>query len=142
MDVLTMIKSNARWIQGYLTDVDDGRGHKVQMDLPPHQNGEDLAATALEYMVMGYAGCTVTMFKLIADKMRLKIESIDIAVEAEKLGEMETVTDLKSVLTVKSSEPEAKLQKALEMVKETCPVGRIYDMAKIPSVIELVIQTE
>lgn len=135
-----MLKSNAHWIRGYLTEVDDGRGHKIQMDLPPHQNGEDLAATALEYMVMGYAGCTVTMYKIIADKMRLHIDSIDIFVEAEKLGEMETVTDLKSVLTVKSSEQEEKLLKALEMVKKTCPVGRIYDMAQIPSVIELVIQ--
>ena len=136
-----MLKSNARWIQGYLTEVDDGRGHKIQMDLPPHQNGEDLAATALEYMVMGYAGCTVTTFKLIADKMRLKIDSIDMAVEAEKIGEMDTVTDLKSVLTVKSSEPEEKLKKVLGMVNQACPVGRIYDMAKIPSVIDLVIQT-
>ena len=136
-----MLKSNARWIRGYVVDVDDGRGHKIQMDLPPHQNGEDLAATALEYIVMGYAGCTVTMYKIIADKMRLHIDSIDIAVEAEKLGEMETVTDLKSVLTVKSSEPEEKLQKTLEMVKQTCPVGRIFDMAQIPSAIELVIQT-
>ena len=135
-----MLKSNARWIRGYLTEVDDGRGHKIQMDLPPHQNGEDLAATALEYMVMGYAGCTVTMFKIIADKMRLQIDSIDIFVEAEKLGEMDTVTDLKSVLTVKSSEQEEKLLKVLEMVKKTCPVGRIYDMAQIPSVIELIIQ--
>ena len=135
-----MLKSNARWIRGYLTDVDDGRGHKIQMDLPPHQNGEDLAATALEYMVMGYAGCTVTMYKIIANKMRLQIDSIDITVEAEKLGEMETVTNLKSILTVKSNELEGKLRKALEMVKETCPVGRIYDMAQIPSAIELVIQ--
>ena len=135
-----MLKSNARWIKGYLTEVDDGRGHKIQMDLPPHQNGEDLAATALEYMVMGYAGCTVTMYKIIANKMRLQIDSIDITVEAEKLGEMETVTNLKSILTVKSNELEGKLRKALEMVKETCPVGRIYDMAQIPSAIELVIQ--
>ena len=135
-----MLKSNARWIKGYLTEVDDGRGHKIQMDLPPHQNGEDLAATALEYMVMGYAGCTVTTYKIIVDKMRLQIDSIDMVVEAEKLGEMDTVTDLKSVLTVKSSEPEEKLQKALEMVKQMCPVGRIYDLAQIPSAIELIIQ--
>ena len=135
-----MLKSNARWIKGYLTEVDDGRGHKIQMDLPTHQNGEDLAATALEYMVMGYAGCTVTTYKIITDKMRLQIDSIDMIVEAEKLGEMDTVTDLKSVLTVKSSEPEEKLQKALEMVKQMCPVGRIYDLAQIPSAIELVIQ--
>jgi len=110
------------------------------MDLPPHQNGEDLAATALEYMVMGYAGCTVTMYKIIADKLRFQVDFIDIVVEAEKLGEMDSVTDLKSVLTVKSSEPEEKLLKALEMVKQTCPVGRIFDLAQIPSVIELVIQ--
>lgn len=135
-----MLKSNARWIKGYLTEVDDGRGHKIQMDLPPHQNGEDLAATALEYMVMGYAGCTVTTYKIIVDKMRLQIDSIDMVVEAEKLGEMDTVTELKSVLTVKSTEPEEKLQKALEMVKQMCPVGRIYDLAQIPSAIELVIQ--
>jgi putative redox protein len=124
-------------MNGYLTEVNNGRGHTVNMDLPSYQNGEDTAATAVEYMVMGYAGCTVTIFKIIADRMRLNIDSVEINVEAEKPGEMETVTKMVSVLSVVTSEPEEKIHKALEMTRKTCPVGRIYDMAKIPADIEL-----
>jgi uncharacterized OsmC-like protein len=79
-----MIRSSAQWMNGYLTKVNNGRGHTVNMDLPSSQNGEDTAATAVEYMVMGYAGCTVTIFKIIADRMRLNIDSVEIDVEAEK----------------------------------------------------------
>lgn len=132
-----MLKSNASWLEGYQTEVDNGRGHSVKMDLPPHQNGGDTAASALEYMVMGYAGCTITFFKIIADKMRLNIDSIDINVEAEKQGEMGTVTKIKSVLSVGTNEHEEKIHKALEMAKESCPVGKIYDMAEIPTEIHL-----
>ena len=132
-----MLKSNASWLEGYLTEVDNGRGHSVKMDLPPHQNGGDTAASALEYMVMGYAGCTVTIFKIIADKLRLVIDSIDINVEAEKQGEMDTVTRIRSVLKVGTNEPEEKIHKALDMTKQSCPVGRIYEMAQIPTEIQL-----
>jgi uncharacterized OsmC-like protein len=136
-----MIKANAKWLSGYLAEVDDGRGHTIKMDLPEYQNGTDIAASALEYMVMGYAGCTVTVFKMITDKMRLSIDAVEIKVDAEKLGEMETVTKMESILTVKTNEPEEKIRKAVEMTKQTCPVGRIYDLAKIPTRIKLVIET-
>jgi uncharacterized OsmC-like protein len=88
-------------------------------------------------MVMGYAGCTITIFKIIADKMRLIIDSIDINVEAEKQGEMDTVTKMRSVLIVSINEPEEKINKALDMTKQSCPVVRIYEMAKIPTEIQL-----
>ena len=135
-----MLKSNARWVRGYITEVDDGRGHSVTMDLPPYQNGEDTAATALEYIVMGYAGCTVTMFRIVVDKMRLQVDSVNMKVEAEKPGEMETVTKMVSVFTVVTTEPEEKMQKALEKAREMCPVGRIFDMTKIPAEIRLEIE--
>jgi len=135
-----MLKSNARWVRGYLTEVDDGRGHSVTMDLPLNQNGEDTAATALEYIIMGYAGCTVTMFRIVVDKMRLQVDSVNMQVEAEKLGEMETVTKLFSVFTVVTNESEEKMQKALEKAREMCPVGRIFDMTPIPAEIRLEIE--
>ncbi|MHA1993722.1 MAG: OsmC family protein [Candidatus Hodarchaeales archaeon] len=135
-----MLKSNARWVRGYLTEVDDGRGHSVTMDLPSYQNGEDTAATALEYIIMGYAGCTVTMFRIVVDKMRLQVDSVNMKVEAEKPGEMETVTKMISVFTVVTNESEEKMQKALEKARQMCPVGRIFDMTTIPAEIKLVIE--
>jgi putative redox protein len=135
-----MLKSNARWVRGYLTEVDDGRGHSVTMDLPFYQNGEDTAATALEYVIMGYAGCTVTMFRIVVDKMRLQVDSVNMKVEAEKLGEMDTVTKMVSVFTVVTNESEEKMQSALEKARQMCPVGRIFDMTPIPAEIRLVVE--
>lgn len=136
-----MLRANAKWVKNYKTEVDNGRGHNVKMDLPPHQMGDDSAASPLEFMIMGYAGCTITMFKLVTDKMRLNIESIDIETNAEKPEAIQTVSSMKSIITVKTSEPREKIQKALDKAREMCPVGRIYEQAQIPADIELVVTT-
>ena len=136
-----MLKANANWVKNYKTDVDNGRGHSVGMDLPPYQMGDDTAASPLEFMIMGYAGCTITMFKLVTDKMRLNIESIDIETNAEKPEDIQTVLSMKSIITVKTTDPREKIQKALDRAREICPVGRIYEQAHIPADIELVIAT-
>jgi putative redox protein len=97
-----MLRANAKWVDNYIIDVDNARGHFVKMDLPPSYKGDDTAATPLEYIVMSFAGCTVLMFKIVANKMRLNIDSIDISVEAKKPEDIQTVTEIKSVLTVRS----------------------------------------
>jgi len=97
-----MLRANAKWVDNYIIDVDNARGHFVKMDLPPSYKGDDTAAIPLEYIVMSFAGCTVLMFKIVANKMRLNIDSIDISVETKKPEDIQTVTEIKSVLTVRS----------------------------------------
>lgn len=71
--------------------------------------------------------------------MRLNTDSIDISVEAKKPDYIETVTEIKSVLTIRATEPESKIQKVLESTRKICPVSRIYEKALIPAEIKLVI---
>lgn len=134
-----MLKANARWVKDYRVDVDNDRGHSVEMDLPPHQMGTNTAASPIEYMVMGYAGCTVTMFKIVVDKMHLNVESIDISVEAQKPDDIQTISEMIAVITIKTKESDEKIEKALDMAKKMCPVGRIYEKAHIPAKIRLMI---
>ena len=60
-----VMKSRAKWVENSKNYVDDGRGHGTVLDLP---SGDDTGPTALELSVMSYAGCIVTIFKLVAEK--------------------------------------------------------------------------
>ena len=54
--------------------LDDGRGHETICDLPSDEN---IGPTALELSVMSFAGCIVTIFKIIAEKRRVKFDSLE-----------------------------------------------------------------
>ena len=127
-----MLKAHAKMKNDFETIVDNSRGHQIQMDLPPNQQGGDKGASPLEIMLMGYAGCTITVFKMIANKMRLNIEEISIDSEADKAEEEQTIVEVRSQVNVKTKESKDKLLKVLEMTEKNCPVGRIYNEAKIP----------
>lgn len=48
LDVIHMLRANAKWVDNYLIDVDNARGHSIKMDLPSSYEGDDTAATPLE----------------------------------------------------------------------------------------------
>lgn len=127
-----MLKAHANLKNDFETVVTNSRGHQIIMDLPTSQNGGDKGASPLEIMLMGYAGCTITVFKMIANKMRLNIVDISIDSEADKAEEEQMIIEVRSQINIKTAESKEKLLKVLEMTEANCPVGRIYNEAKIP----------
>ena len=114
---------------GYKSIVDNGRNQAFVTDLPQNQNGTDMGATALEVAVMSFAGCVSTIYKVVANKMRLTVDKIVVDMDAEKGTETIEKVDFK--VNVWAQESEEKLQKCLDQTLKSCPVGVLFRKAGV-----------
>lgn len=133
-------KSTFKWIENFQSTVDNGRNKSVKMDLPEASGGDDTAPTALEFAAMSLCGCIGTIFALVAKKMRLTFEKLDVILEADKGKDDPTITAVRAEVFVKSSESTEKLQRCLDTTMNTCPVGVIYEKAGIPVDVKLIVE--
>ena len=117
------------WQEKYKSIVDNGRDHKITMDLPYLQDGTDSGATALEVAVMGYAGCITTIYAMMAEKLKVSFTEMTCHLEAEK--GVKTIEKIIIKLDITSDSDENKLRKAFEMTCKNCPVGVIFEQAGI-----------
>ena len=121
------MKSTAKLIDGYKSVIDNGRNHAIVTDLPKDSNGTDLGASALEATLMSLSGCISTIYKVVADKMRLNIDGLEVEMDGEK-GK-ETIEKVTFEVKVRSDAPEDKLNKCLESTMKSCPVGMLFEKA-------------
>lgn len=123
------MKSKSVLINGYQSVLDNGRSHSVVVDLPEQSSGNDFGATALELTLMSLSGCISTIFKKVADRMRINIESLEVNMEADK-GE-ETFEKVRYDVKVTSDASSEKLKKCLELTEKSCPVGVLFSRAGV-----------
>ena len=128
------MRSNAKWIGNSQVRLDDGRGHETICDLP---SAENVGPTALELSDMSYAGCIVTILKIIAEKRRIKFESLEVEVVAEKPDGSKTIESIEFITKVKSDADQKALEKVLELTSLTCPVGVLWKQAGLEPVYKL-----
>lgn len=88
------MKSNSLWTRKYQSVVDNGRNHSLVIDLPEIKGGINSGPTALELCVMGFSGCVGTIFAMVAEKMRLTFEKMEVEVNAEQKNDALTISDL------------------------------------------------
>lgn len=136
------MRSTARWVRDHLSVVDNGREHAVVLDLPPGKNGSDLGATALELSLMALSGCLSTIYTVVAARMRLSLESLEVVLDAEKPEDAPAITRVQGTIQVTSSEEEKKLQRCLELTLDGCPVGKMFQQAGVELELELVASEE
>ncbi len=127
-----MLKSVSVLGTKYSNKVDNRRGHEIVSDLGPEFQGDNSGATPLELVVMAVSSCTTTIFTLMAEKMKIDVEGLEAYVEADKPEPMGSITAVRTRVKVKSSAPEADLQRVLDLVGKNCPVGVILSRAGIP----------
>ncbi len=125
---MTKLRSNARWVRGFETIVDNGRDDAYMIDLPLDSGGGDFGATAIEMGLMSLSGCLATMFNLISSKMRLNFTLLEVRLEAEK---KETIDKVRGSLRVRSTDTEEQLRRCFELAEKTCPVGLLYTRAGV-----------
>ncbi|MGC9780758.1 MAG: OsmC family protein [Candidatus Heimdallarchaeota archaeon] len=131
------MKSTYKLVKNYQAIVDNGRNHATVIDLTPKGDGESLGPTALELCLMSYSGCIGTIFAKIARKMRLAIESLEVVLEADRDKEDPTMRSVNATVNVKSPDSVAKLEKCLDFILHTCPVGVLFDNADVPKNVKL-----
>jgi len=129
------MKSKSVLVGGYQSVINNGRNHSIVTDLPNASEGEDSGATALELAVMSLAGCISTIFKKVADKMRLNVEGLEVETDAEKGAE--TISKVKCIVNVKSDASQEKLERCLATTMKSCPVGVLYEKAGVEVTTEL-----
>jgi putative redox protein len=78
------MKSKSLWTQQFQSVVDNGRNHSLVIDLPESKGGINSGPTALEICLMSFSGCVGTIFAMVAEKMRLTFEKMEVDVEAEQ----------------------------------------------------------
>ena len=132
--LMGVMKSRAKWVENSKIYVDDGRGHSTVLDLP---SGDNTGPTALELSVMSYAGCIVTIFKLVAEKRRIAFESLSVDVIANKPDGAKTIESIEFHTQVKSDASQKALEKCLELTSKTCPVGVLFKDAGVEPVYRL-----
>jgi len=125
-----IINSRAKRIEDFRITVDDGRAHSVCLDLP-REMGTDMGPTALELGVMSFAGCVATIFTLMAKKMRVPINDLDVKVKAEKPEDARTITKADFEIIVKTGESEEKINRVWKKTRENCPVGILFEQAGV-----------
>lgn len=126
----TKIYANAKLIEGFQILLDDNESHGYLVDLAPDL-GTGLGASALEICVMSHAGCYATIFLLTAKKMRLSIKDLKVKLEAIKSDETGTISEETFDITVKTDAPQDRVDRALKLTVETCPVGILFEKAGV-----------
>ncbi|MBP7496283.1 MAG: OsmC family protein [Bacteroidales bacterium] len=125
------MKSKSLWTQNFQSVVDNGRNHSIVIDLPEAKGGVNSGPTALELCVMSFSGCVGTIFAMVAKKMRISFEKLEIETNAEQEGNAPTVTHITFVLSIKTSEQIEKIEKCLQLTVDTCPVGVLFKQAGV-----------
>lgn len=129
-----LMRTTATWVENSKVLLEDGRGHKTICDLP---SAENIGPTALELSVMSYAGCIVTIFKIIAEKRRIQFESLEVEVLADKPEGAKTIESIEFLTKIKSDADQKALEKVLELTALTCPVGVLWKKAGLDPVYRL-----
>ncbi len=125
------MESKSLWTRQFQSVVDNGRNHSMVIDLPEAKGGVNSGPTALEVCLMGFSGCVGTIFAMVAQKMRLTFEMMEVDVNAEQKNNAPTITDIHFVMTLKTNEDKQKIEKCLNHTLETCPVGVLFKNAGV-----------
>ena len=126
------MKITARHVTGcYQSIVDNGRHHGVVLDLPEAKSGDDLGPTALELAAMALAGCVSTIWAVVANNSKCTYRKIVVELDIDKPDSAPTFTAGTAHVMVDSDEDQTKLERILEKTMNACPVGKLFEAAKV-----------
>lgn len=131
------MEAHAVWKGGSRTELDDGRGHFVTIDLPRDEEGEDRGTSALELMLLSLAGCVLTIFPLVARRRRIPVEGMELHLTGVRGPKAPTLERVEGTMRLKSSAPSSEAETALRLTTRVCPVGVLFDRAGVPISIRL-----
>jgi len=126
------MQAHGVWRGGFQTELDDGRGHVVTVDLPLDEEGNDLGTSALELCAMSLAGCIATIFSLVAKRRRLSYEAMTLHLEVDRPEGAPTITAVSGEVQVTTRALPEEVDTVLRLTLRTCPVGVLLGEAGIP----------
>ena len=107
-------------------------GHKIRVDAAPESGGENSGARPKPLMLVALAGCTGMDVVSILEKMRVKIDDLNLTVEGDMQDDHpKYYIKMKVIYHFKGTDlPMEQLQKAVALSEEKyCGVMALYKMA-------------
>ncbi|MGC9331904.1 MAG: OsmC family protein [Bacteroidales bacterium] len=89
------------------------------------QHGKNEGPTPLELVVMGYAGCVTTIFKMMAEKLKVDVSAMRSIVNTEH-GD-KNIEKAEVTLEISSQYSPKLIKKAYHLTQEHCPVGVLFE---------------
>ena len=124
------LQARARIISNFEIVLDNGRSHSTIADQPT-ETLPGLGPTPLELCVMSHAGCYATICALTSQKMRLILKGCDVAIEALKSQETDTIVEEKFDIVFKVDAPEDRIRRLHQLTLKNCPVGILFEKANV-----------
>jgi uncharacterized OsmC-like protein len=126
---ITKFSVKGKLLQNY-TVLAESRTHSFVMDESPDLKGNDLGMNPVETLLSALAGCALITIKAFASSYGVEILTAEANVEGELdfrgfMGLADVRSGLQSInlkISIKSSSPEEKVKKLIELVEKRCPV--------------------
>jgi uncharacterized OsmC-like protein len=134
------MKVSSKWIAGYVSETDNGRGHRVVVDMPPAKEGTDTGPTALELSVMALAGCVTTIFRTMARTRKWEFQAMTVEMDAEQSPGALTVDRIRGKFTIRTKASREEVETTLRLTLHECPVGVLFEKAGIMPDLEVRIE--
>jgi uncharacterized OsmC-like protein len=80
---------------------------------------------------MSLAGCITSIFRMVAEKRRFTYKAFKVELEAEKTKDSITVTSIDGHMELVTDAEEKDAQTTLKLTLDNCPVGVLFDEAKV-----------
>ena len=124
------------------------RQFNVTVDEPPNLGGTDTGPNPVEFVLAALATCQEITYRAYATALGIPLESVSVTLEgsldlrgffAVKDGVRAGFNDLRGVVNLKSSAPDAELAKLKDVVDAHCPV---LDSLRAPVPVDLRLETQ
>lgn len=132
-------RANATWRGAVENELDDGRGHSYLIDVTPDEGGHDKGTSGFELGLLSLAGCVNAVFALVAQRRKLLFSHMRTELVGERPRKAPTYTAVRGVFRIRTSAPKDEVETALALTVRICPIGALFEKAKIPVDIRAVI---
>jgi putative redox protein len=136
---MATFRANATWRGGIENELDDGRGHSYLIDVTRAEGGQDKGTSGFELGLLALAGCINAVFALVAQRRKLVFESMRTELEGERPRGAPTYTAVRGVFRITTAAPKEEVETTLALTVKICPIGALFEQARIPVAVEAVL---
>ena len=112
--------------------LEDGHAHSLTVDLPLGEGGRSAGPLAVELSLLSLAGSIASTFASVAERHRVVVYSLTVALEADPLSGTTTFPPIRGTLRVRTRAGLAEVTGALRLALQSSPVVSLFERAGVP----------
>ena len=105
------------------------------------EGGHDKGTSGFELGLLSLAGCVNAVFALVAQRRKLVFTQMRSELVGERPRKAPTYTAVRGVFRIRTRAPKDEVETALALTVRICPIGALFEQAKIPVDVRAVITT-